>query len=359
MTPFVPAPADAARTEAFSARIAGTLNQAALALMISVGHRTGLFDAMSAAGPSTSAGLAARARLDERYVREWLGAMTTGGVAEYDPATATYRLPAEHAASLTRSAAPNNLAAIAQYVAVLGSVEDRIVECFRRGGGVPYAAFPRFQEVMAEDSGQTVLPALFDAILPIVPGLPARLDAGIDVLDVGCGSGRAILAMARRFPRSRFTGVDLSAQGIASARAEAVREGIANARFEVRDATADDGSRFDLVTAFDAVHDQADPAGLLARVASSLRDGGVFLMQDIRASARVERNLDHPLGTFLYTISCMHCMTVSLAEGGAGLGTCWGVETAERMLADAGFANVVRRDLPHDLQNTYYVARKR
>lgn len=358
MTAILPSPVDHARTEVFASRMIEAMNHASLALMVSVGHRTGLFDAMADGVAGSSAEIARRAGLQERYVREWLGAMTTGRVVEHDPARGTYRLPREHAASLTRAAAPNNLAALFQYVALLGSVEDRVVQCFRHGGGVPYAAFPRFQEVMAEDSGQTVLPVLVETILPIVPGLIARLDAGIDVLDVGCGSGRAMLLLARRFPRSRFTGVDLSAQGIAAARAEAAREGLQNVRFEVRDAARlGERSRYDLVTAFDAVHDQADPAGLLASVHAALRDDGVFLMQDIRASSRVHEHLDHPLGTFLYTVSCMHCMTVSLADGGAGLGTCWGVDTARRMLAAAGFRSVSVNDLPHDLQNTYFVAR--
>jgi len=358
MTAATAATADTTRAEAFGARLLDVMNHGALSLMVSVGHRTGLFDAMAGGAGGTSADIARRARLNERYVREWLGAMAVGRIVEHDAARSTFRLPPEHAASLTRAAAPNNFAALFQYVALLGSVEDKVVACFRQGGGVPYAAFPRFQEVMAEDSGQSVLPCLVGTILPLVPGILARLEDGIDVLDVGCGAGKAMLLLARRFPRSRFTGVDLSAQGIAAARAEAAREGIVNARFEVRDAARfGETARYDLVTAFDAVHDQADPAGLLSSVHAALRADGVFLMQDIRASSRVAENLDHPLGIFLYTVSCMHCMTVSLAEGGAGLGTCWGVDTAKRMLAEAGFRSVTVTDLPHDVQNTYFVAR--
>jgi hypothetical protein len=121
-------------------------------------------------------------------VREWLGAMVVGGIVEHDSENATYCLPQEHAAFLTRAASPDNIAAFAYYIPLLGSVEDGIVESFKHGGRVPYSAFPRFHEVMAEDSGQTVLPALKDHILPLVPGLTERLEKGIDVLDVGCGS---------------------------------------------------------------------------------------------------------------------------------------------------------------------------
>jgi len=185
--------------------------------MTSIGHRTGLFDTMAGMPPATSAQIAAAAGLDERYVREWLGAMVTGGIVECQPRTGSYHLPTEHAACLTRATTPNNIAAFAQYIPQLGTVEDPIVGCFEQGGGVPYAAFPRFQELMAEDSGQTVLPALLDTILPLVPGLIERMRAGIDVMDVGCGSGRALNLMARTFPKSRFTGYDFLEEGFGAA----------------------------------------------------------------------------------------------------------------------------------------------
>jgi len=352
-------PTDAARVEAFGEKLLGMLNAGALALMTSVGHRTGLFDVMSGLAPSTSAEIARQAGLNERYVREWLGAMVTGGIVEYDPTQATYHLPAEHAACLTRAARPNNLAATSQWIPLLGSVEDQVVECFERGGGVPYSAYRRFHAVMAEESDQTVVAVLVDRIVPQVDGLVAALERGIDVMDVGCGSGRALNLMAATWPRSRFVGYDLSPEAIASARREANELGLSNVRFEVRDlCDLDATDRFDLVTAFDAIHDQADPESVLAGVSRALRPDGTFLMQDIGGSSHVHRDVDHPVGTFLYTVSCMHCMTVSLAAGGAGLGAMWGRDTARRMLAEAGFADVDVRTLDHDVINDYYVARK-
>ena len=191
---------DQQKAEAFAGRMIGTLNEGAIAIMTSIGHRTGLFDTMSGLPFSTSGEIASAANLDERYVREWLGAMVVGGIVEHDPENGTYYLPPEHAAFLTRAASPDNIAVSAQFISVMGTVEDEIVEVFRRGGGVPYSAFPRFHEVMAEDSGQTVVAALFDHILPLVPGLTERLEEGIEVLDVGSGSGRALNLMARAFP---------------------------------------------------------------------------------------------------------------------------------------------------------------
>ena len=349
---------DPAKVEAFGRKMAATINHAGLALMTSVGHRTGLFDAMSVLAPSTSAEVAAAAGLNERYVREWLGAMVTGGVVLHDPRRDTFALPPEHAAVLTRAARPNNMAVATQWFAVLGAAEDHVVEAFRHGLGVPYSAYPRFHAVMAEESDQTTVAGLEDHILPLVPGLAGRLARGLDVLDVGCGAGQALIRMAELYPESLFAGYDLSDEGIAAARAEAARRGVRNARFEVKDvARLDEPGRYDLVTAFDAIHDQARPSQVLRNVRRALRTGGVFLMQDIAACSHLGGNAEHPLGPFLYTISCMHCMSVSLANGGPGLGAAWGKETALRMLGEAGFGDVRVETLPHDQINYYYVAR--
>jgi 2-polyprenyl-3-methyl-5-hydroxy-6-metoxy-1,4-benzoquinol methylase len=285
--------------------------------------------------------------------------MVTGGIVEYDPADETYALPPEHATLLTRAGKPANFAATMQWLSVLGHVEDDIVECFRQGGGVHYEKFHRFHEVMAEESAQTVVAALREHILPLGDGLTEKLEHGIDVLDIGCGSGRAVCLTAADYPRSRFVGYDLCEDAIAAARDQARREGLANVRFEARDVSRlGESQRFDLITAFDAIHDQAKPDVVLREIVTALRPGGTFLMQDILASSRLEQNLGNPLAPFLYTISTMHCMSVSLAQGGAGLGTCWGRELAEKMLCDAGFRDTRVEKLPHDEMNYYYIARK-
>lgn len=350
---------DQARSEQFGERMVGVLNSAGLALMTSLGHRSGLFDSLAGMPPATSQQIADATGLNERYVREWLGAMVSSEVIEHDEATRTYKLPPEHAAFLTRSASPANVASSMQWFAVLGQVEDRILECFRHGGGVHYSAFNRFHEVMAEESDQTVGAALVEHILPLASGVPEALARGIDVVDVGCGSGRSLLRMAEAFPKSRFAGYDFSEQAIEAGRAEAARRGLKNVRFEIKDAARiGESQAYDLITAFDAIHDQADPVKVLDQISAALRPGGTFLMQDISASSHVKKNIEHPVGTLLYAISCMHCMTVSLAQGGAGLGACWGQELARQMLVDAGFNRVEVHQLPHDFINSYFVARK-
>ena len=353
------AEATAGSSADFAERMLGTMNEAALALMVSVGHRTGLFDVMAAMPAATSAEIAAGAALDERYVREWLAVMTTGRIVDHDGTTGSFSLPADHAAWLTRAAGQNNLAVGMQYIGLLAVVEDQIVDCFRHGGGVPYSAFPKFQAVMAEDSGAGYDASLIDVTLPLVPGLVDRLRQGIDVADVGCGSGHAVNLMAETFPRSRFAGFDFSDTGIAAARAEADRNDLSNVRFEKRDAAhLGEIAQFDFITTFDAVHDQARPDLMLAGIAQALRPDGVYLCVDTSASSELAENIDHPLGPFLYTVSCMHCMTVSLADGGMGLGAMWGEQTARKMLSEAGFASVEARHVDGDIVNAYIIASK-
>jgi SAM-dependent methyltransferase len=297
--------------------------------MISIGHQTHLFDIMSRlSSPSTSPEIAKAANLNECYVREWLGAMVTGKIVEYNPATSKYRLPPENAAFLTKDAGIDNMAVFMRYISLLGDVEQKVIECFRKGGGVPYSAFPRFQQLQAEDTARVFDARLIDQIVPLVDGLGDRLKAGINVLDVGCGQGHAINLMARTFPNSRFAGYDISKEGIETAREEVKQMGLTNVKFEVRDvASINEHEKYDLITAFDVIHDQAQPAKVLNEIYHALRNkqeeeggarAGIFLMQDMAASSKLEGNIENPLGPTLYSISTMHCMTVSLVYNGEG-----------------------------------------
>ncbi|WP_163723012.1 class I SAM-dependent methyltransferase [Mycolicibacterium psychrotolerans] len=346
-------------TQQFAERIVGTIDAASLAILMSIGHQTGLFDALAALPPATSTQIADAAGLDERYVREWLGGMAAGRIVDYDAAAQAYSLPEHRAAVLTRAAGPDNLARVAQFIPLLGEVEQKVIGCFRDGGGLSYGEYPRFHTLMAEESGEVFDAALVDVILPLADGLPGLLLAGADVADFGCGSGHAINVMAQAFPASRFRGLDFSDEGIAVGREEARRLGVPNASFERNDLTHYDAvEAFDVITAFDAIHDQAHPARVLANIHRALRPGGVFLMVDIKSSSRIEDNVGVPLAPYLYTVSTMHCMSVSLGLGGDGLGTCWGREQALSMLTDAGFSDVTVREIESDPINYYYVSRK-
>jgi 2-polyprenyl-3-methyl-5-hydroxy-6-metoxy-1,4-benzoquinol methylase len=358
---------DIQKTEAFAERMLGIMNQGALSIMTSIGHRTGLFDTMKGLPPSTSEQIAQAAGLNERYVREWLGAMTMGRIVECrvngsNGRAPVYSLPAEHASFLTRDAGADNIAVFTQYIPLLGTVEEKIIECFRKGGGLPYSEFKRFHEIMEEDSALAVVPSLQEKILPLIPGLREKLQSGIEVLDIGCGRGRAINALALDFPNSRFTGYDLSDEAVAYANETAKKNNAANVQFKIRDLTTFDEdaerSKYDFITSFDAIHDQARPDRVLAGISKALKDDGVYLMVDIAGSSTVTNNFDHPMGPFLYTASTMHCMTVSLSAGGLGLGTMWGEEKAQEMLKEAGFSRIELKRLEADIQNVYYIVQK-
>jgi len=345
--------------EAFTERMIAAIDGASLALLVSIGHQTGLLDTMAGLPPSTSTQIAEAAGLNERYVREWLGGMTTGHVVDYDADASTYALPAHRAGVLTRAAGPDNLALVALFLPLLSEVEQKVIGCFREGGGLPYSEFPRFHTLMAEMSAAVFDAALVDVVLPLVDGMPERLRSGADVADFGCGSGHAINVMARAFPASRFTGIDFSDEAIATGVQEAARLGLSNAAFESHNLPElDKVAAYDVITVFDAIHDQAQPASVLENIYRALRPGGVFLMADIKASSRLEENVDVPMSTYLYTTSLMHCMTVSLALDGAGLGAAWGRQLATKMLGDAGFDDVQVAEVESDPINNYYIARK-
>ena len=347
---------DPDRTRAFGERLLDMLTGGMLTMLIGIGHRTGLFEA-AARGPATGVELAERAGLHERYVREWLGAMVTGGIMEYDPADGRYSLPAAHAALLT-GATSRNVGPAASSLRTLGSVLPQVERCFTDGGGVPIAEYAK---VSAGGLGETWRyiydEHLVDGFLRPVPGLLDRLRSGVRVLDLGCGTGHAVNVMAREFPRSTFEGLDIAADAIAGAEAERAALGLSNATFAVSDAAAlAPGEPYDVITAFDAIHDQAAPEVVLGRIRDALAPDGVFLMVDTKFATRLEDNAGNPHAPLSYGISLLFCVPTSIATGGTGLGAMWGQERAREMLADAGFTDVEVFDTPRP-QNCMYACR--
>lgn len=349
---------DRKKVRAFARQLFGIYTHGALAYMIDLGHRLGLFTA-AARGRATSPELAARAGLDERYVREWLGAMVTAEIMTYDGDGAVYTLPPEHAAALTGPSS-KNMGPMAAMVTLLGRNLSGVEDAFRTGGGVPYDAFaPDFTGVMDELNRRPLDELLIDAWLPLVPDLTGRLTAGVRVADVGCGTGHALSVLGAAFPASAFVGYDLSSEAIERARAEAADAGLSNVTFEVADVSALAPERpFDVVLAIDAVHDQADPAAVLGGVHDALAPGGTFVMIDMAASSDLAENVGNPFAPWIYSISTLHCMTVSLASGGAGLGAAWGEGLARRMLGEAGFGEVTVHPAPGQGLNLIYVTRR-
>lgn len=321
----------------YAGRITRTLNNGFIALMISVGHRTGLFDILAALPPSTSDQIASAAGLAERYVREWLAAMTTAHILDHDERTATYFLHVEYAAVLSRGAGANNLSPIAELLSQLASTEDLVVASFRTGGGVMPEAYERLNGIVSSERRLTFDESFVDALLDLVPGMRMHLDLGARVLDAGCGDGALLNVMAQMFPRSIFRGYDISHEAIA----RASEAGLPNADFAVGDiASLDEPRTYDLVLALDTIHEQGFPRLVLRNIANSLRRDGVFVMQEIAASSHLSANIDHPYAPMLYALSCLHSVPLALGQEGEALGRMWGKERAARMLNEAGFRNL-------------------
>lgn len=347
---------DPAKAEAFGGHIMQILGGGLLSLMVDIGHRTGLF-AAATGGWATSDQLAARAGLTERYVREWLGAMTAAGIIEYDQSAGTFLLPPEHACMLT---SPTGVGPLAVTTTIMAKHVPQIVRAFCEGGGVPYAAFgPEWTDAWDAVGRGVYDTMLVGEYLPLAPGLSEVLTAGAQVADIACGTGHALIVLARAFPASTFTGYDLDEHAIARAQAEAAGAGLTNVSFEVTDvARLTATAHFDVIFVFDAIHDQAEPGAVLAGISQALVPGGLLFMREPHAADTLAENLASPMAPVLYSVSTLHCLTVSLAHDGAGIGTVFGEQQARRMLADAGFAEPDVRPAPGNPLGAVYVTRK-
>jgi SAM-dependent methyltransferase len=304
----------------FGAKLLGIYTGGVLTKLIDIGYQVGLFEA-SKRGPATSQALADRAGLKERYVREWLGAMTSIGIYTYEPDTRKFTLPEEHAMLLTGDG-PMNMCPTSRIVNHFGTHLQRLAACFREGGGIPYSAYrPVFTQCMDDAWRRIYDHQLVTGFIPAVDGLVAALREGIHVLDIGCGTGHAVNVLAREFPRSTFVGYDIAEDAITAALDEAAGLGLENTSFDVVDVTSlPDNRKFDLITAFDAIHDQKAPDRVLREVCRALAPNGKFIMIEFKFSSRLEDNIGNPFAPLYYGVSLMHCMPVSLAVGGKDSG---------------------------------------
>ncbi len=345
--------------EMFAEHLVLMLNHASTTVMIALGHKLGLFDSLEELEIVSSKELSDHSGCNERYIREWLSVMVTAKIISFNPMHKTYTLPKNYAMFLCRKYSPDNIAVTSQFIPLMGQMLPQLEQSFRSGDGLQYSDYPCFHSVMAEDSYQTVVCALFDHILPLMEDMTERLQWGIRVLDAGCGKGLALLKLAQEFPNSHFVGYDLCEDAFAETIEHAKALRLTNIEFHARDLRDfHEPESFDFIASFDAVHDQADPQALLDGIYRALRPRGAYLMQDIAGSSYLENNLDHPLGPLLYSISCAHCTPVSLGQGGPGLGTMWGEELATGMLQAAGFSKIEKHKLEHDPFNVYFINRK-
>jgi SAM-dependent methyltransferase len=338
---------DQAKLEAFVERIVLDVGTAMRGGLLYIGDRLGIFKALAGAGAVTSGELAERTGLSERYLREWLGSMTTAEYVEHDPATDTYRLPPEHALPLADEDFPFFTGGFLQMIVPTVSMAPKVADAFRTGRGVTQDQYlPDMYEAIERGTAPWYKHHLVQEWIPAMPDAQAALEAGGTALDVGCGGGLAAITIAKAFPEARVFGYDVHAGSIERARANAEAEGVADrTTFEVVDGSELPPDRFDFISAFDVVHDSVDPVGLMSSIRGALREGGTYLMLEMNASGDVEENRN-PLGKFLYSVSTLYCMTTSLAHDGAGIGACMGEEKARELAYASGFTKF--RKLPID-----------
>ncbi|MFG2292106.1 methyltransferase domain-containing protein [Streptomyces sp. NPDC048603] len=334
---------DDAKVEAFMEKALGDLSGTMAAGLCALGDRLGLFRSLAEHGPATSAELADRLDLKERYVREWLRGLTASGYLT-ELGSGRFFLPNEHVPALADDSGALFLGGVYQMLPGLWAPYEQLAQAFRAGGGVRQEDYPpSLWDGMSRFTGSWFETVMIDEWLSTFPHVVERLEEGVEVADVGCGAGRALLVLARAFPRSRFTGFDNFPGQVERARANAERAGLTDrVSFGTADAARGLPGRYDLITTFDVIHDAAEPERILAAVRSALRDDGDYLMLETNSRDRAEENLG-PVASLMYGFSVFYCMTTSLADGGAALGTCGLPESTVRELcAGAGFGEVVR-----------------
>jgi SAM-dependent methyltransferase len=348
---------DQARLEAFVGKALGDTSAATVTILAALGDRLGLFKTLAARGPATSAQLAERAGIDERYAREWLGAMASAAYLEYDPTQRCFTLPPEHAPVLAQEHGPVFFGGMYQMLLGMTGPLDQLERAFRQGGGVPQAAYDdNLWDGLERFTAGWFENLLIPVWIPAMPDVQAKLERGAQVADVGCGRGRALIKLAQAFPRSHYVGYDVFAPTIARATENARTAGVADrVRFEHLDASRGLPEPYDVITTFDVVHDAVDPRALLWAIRQALRPDGRYVCLDVNCSDRLEENAG-PLGAMFQSVSVLYCMTTSLADHGEGLGTVGLPESKLRTLcAEAGFSGVRRVPLENPFNNLYEV----
>jgi SAM-dependent methyltransferase len=350
---------DENRAAEFTGRVLADTAAAATVVLAALGDRVGLFKDLAEHGPGTSGELAARTALSERYVREWLAGMFAAGYLAYDEVQCRYSLPAEHVPTLATEPGPAFFGGVHQEL--IGAIQryDEVAQAFRRGGGVrPADLHPDVWAGTSRFTAQWHQNMLVQQWLPLVPDTEARLRAGARVADVGCGTGQALIALARAFPAITATGYDAHPPSVEQARRAAAEAGVADrVSYHALDAAAGLPESFDVITTFDVVHDAVDPLGLLRSIRDALRPGGRYLCLEINCSDQAAGNTG-PIAALLYGFSVLYCMTTSLAEGGEGLGTLGLPESVLRQLAGkAGFTQVRHVEMDNPFNRLYELAR--
>ncbi len=337
--------------EAFAGTVGHNLAQAYNGVLVYLGDRLGLWRALGAGEALTSAEVAARCGLAERYVREWLSAQSAAGYLTLDVAQGRFSLPAAHALVLADEDSPAFGAAGFEIVTAVYASADKLAHAFATGVGVGWHEHdPRLFGGVDRFFRTLYRASLVQEWLPSVPGLLDRLSAGCRVLDVGCGLGSATLLLAEEFPASTFVGVDYHEESVRRARHSAAAAGLeGRVHFEVADAGSYDGE-YDVVFFFDAVHDMGDPVGALRHTRSRLAPDGMAVAIEPFAADSLEETVQSPVSLIYYAASTCLCVPNSMAQGGPALGAQAGPQRLTGAFAEAGFSTArVAASTPYNL----------
>jgi SAM-dependent methyltransferase len=338
-----PAAVDPDLLNEFLGRFVGDLGAAMHSPLIVIGDRLGIYKEL-AEGPATSAELADRTALTERYVREWLAANAAAGYLTYDPATERFAMTPEQVAALADESSPAFVPGAFRIALAVARDSDRIEAAFRTGEGV---GWHEHDHNLFHGTERFFRPGyvgnLVSSWLPALDGVVAKLEAGARVADVGCGHGASTILMAEAYPSSPFVGFDYHDASIEAARKAAAAAGVADrVSFEVASASSYPGTDYDLVAVFDCLHDMGDPVGAAAHVRSSLADDGTWLIVEPYANDRLEDNLN-PVGRVFYSASTSICTPASRSqEVGLALGAQAGEARLQAVLSQGGFTRVRR-----------------
>jgi 2-polyprenyl-3-methyl-5-hydroxy-6-metoxy-1,4-benzoquinol methylase len=358
--PSRPTPVDRDQVNAFAFQVWSYKQGEMVSLMIHLGDRLGLYRAMEGAGPLTPAELAQRAGgLAERWVLEWLRGQAAARLVEYRGED-RFELTPVGAAVLADEEQSLAFAAGAFGGGFAPEMVDRLADAFRTGVGLTYDmqganAAHRTERML----GPWARLALVPTILPALDGVVAKLERGAHVLDVGCGAGVAVFAMAKAYPKSLFDGYDLSHHAISRARESAAKNDFRNVEFfERRGEEVPPDPVYDFVLTFDCLHDMTRPDRVMRAIRAGMKDDGTWLIKDIKSHAVWEKNLRNPMLAMMYGFSVSSCMSSALSEpGGLGLGTL-GLhpDRARAMTLEAGFTRFKQHDF-EDPANLYYEVR--
>jgi 2-polyprenyl-3-methyl-5-hydroxy-6-metoxy-1,4-benzoquinol methylase len=339
-------------------RVVGDMGGAFIMALGYIGDRLGLFKALAGAGPVTSAQLATKTGLNERYVREWLRSMVACEYLDYDPSSERYVMTTEQEFVLANEDSPMFVGGAFHFTAPSILNTPRIMEAFKKGGGIPYS---EIGEEIPWAIERFFRPGYINFLarewLAAVPGLIPRLEQGVTVADVGCGGGQSTVTLARAFPNSSIVGIDYHEPSIQRARELAAEQGAGNVEFVAAPADKLPGDRkYDLICSFDCIHDMVDPLATLKAIREALAPDGVYLWSEPNTSDQAHENRN-PVGRTFHAISPLHCMTVSLAYNGAGLGTVIGEAGARRLAEQAGFTSFERLPIENPFNQFFALGR--